>query len=309
MDWLLLITSLPTENATARMRAWRALKACGSAALRDGAYLLPVGDARLQQLEAIASDIQQHGGVARLLTCRPLDGSHFPPLFQRDADYQQLRQDIQEQLLGLDPDNAAERLKQWRRLGKALAGIAAIDFFPSAGQEQAQAALQQLEAAIQQQLSPGEPHSLEMRIPRRALAEHQGRTWVTRRRPWVDRLASAWLIRRFIDPQARILWLAAPGDCPPDALGFDFDGAAFTHIGDKVSFEVLLASFELDSPPLRRLAALVHYLDVGGAPPPEASGVETVLAGLRAALSDDDQLLAAASNIWDGLYQQFAKEA
>ncbi|OQS33327.1 chromate resistance protein [Chromobacterium haemolyticum] len=309
MDWLLLITSLPTENATARMRAWRALKACGSAALRDGAYLLPVGDARLQQLEAIASDIQQHCGVARLLTCRPLDGSHFPPLFQRDADYQQLRQDIQEQLLGLDPDNAAERLKQWRRLGKALAGIAAIDFFPSAGQEQAQAALQQLEAAIQQQLSPGEPHSLEMRIPRRALAEHQGRTWATRRRPWVDRLASAWLIRRFIDPQARILWLAAPGDCPPDALGFDFDGAAFTHIGDKVSFEVLLASFELDSPPLRRLAALVHYLDVGGAPPPEASGVETVLAGLRAALSDDDQLLAAASNIWDGLYQQFAKEA
>ena len=168
--------------------------------------------------------------------------------------------------------------------------------------------MQQLEAAIQQQLSPGEPHSRDMQIPRRAIADHQGRIWATRRRPWVDRLASAWLIRRFIDPQARILWLAAPRDCPPDALGFDFDGAAFTHVGDKVSFEVLLASFGLDAPPLRRLAALVHYLDVGGAAPPEASGVETVLAGLRAALSDDDQLLTAASNIWDGLYQQFAKE-
>ena len=305
MDWLLLITSLPTENATARARLARLeslrLRRCATAPTYCPAATPACSNWRISPPTS-NNTAASRGAIA----CRPLDGSDFPPLFQRDADYQQLRQDIQEQLSGLDPDNAAERLKQWRRLGKALAGIAAIDFFPGAAQQQAQTALQQLEAAIQQQLSPGEPHSRDMQIPRRAIADHQAGSGPPAA-ALADRLASAWLIRRFIDPQARILWLAAPRDCPPDALGFDFDGAAFTHVGDKVSFEAA-GQLRPDAPPLRRLAALVHYLDVGGAAPPEASGVETVLAGLRAALSDDDQLLTAASNIWDGLYQQFAKE-
>lgn len=79
----------------------------------------------------------------------------------------------------------------------------------------------------------------------------------------MDRLASAWLIGRFIDPSARFLWLASPDDCPDEALGFDFDGATFTHVEEKVTFETLLASFDLDSPALLRLGKLVHYLDVG----------------------------------------------
>src|SRR3546814_6533704 len=83
----------------------------------------------------------------------------------------------------------------------------------------------------------------------------------------VDRLACAWLIHRFIDSQARFLWLESPALCPADALGFDFDGATFTHIEARVSFEVLLASFGLDQPGLRRIGALVHYLDVGGVQP------------------------------------------
>ena len=119
--------------------------------------------------------------------------------------------------------------------------------------------------------------------------------------------ACAWLIRRFIDPQARILWLASPGDCPADALGFDFDGAIFSHVGSRVTFEVLAASFGLEQPAIARLGLLVHYLDVGGVQPPEATGIESVLAGLRETLTQDDQLLTAASAIFDGLLASFDK--
>ncbi|MGH8355075.1 MAG: chromate resistance protein ChrB domain-containing protein, partial [Pseudomonas sp.] len=139
-------------------------------------------------------------------------------------------------------------------------------------------------------------------------AAYRGRVWATRRRPWVDRLASAWLIRRFLDPDARILWLAAPEDCPADALGFDFDGAAFSHVGNRVTFETLLASFALEQPGLVRLAELVHYLDVGGSQPPEAAGLERVLAGLRATLAADDQLLTAAGAVFDGLLAVFEQD-
>src|SRR5690606_10116625 len=136
-----------------------------------------------------------------------------------------------------------------------------------------------------------------------------GRIWATRRRPWVDRLASAWLIRRFIDPQAQILWLDSPGDCPPDALGFDFDGATFSHVGGRVTFEVLAASFGLEQAAIARLGLLVHCLDVGGIQPPEAVGIESVLAGLRETLTQDDSLLTAASAVFDGLLANFDKGA
>lgn len=141
------------------------------------------------------------------------------------------------------------------------------------------------------------------------IGDYQGRLWATRQRPWIDRLASAWLIRRSIDRHARFLWLAAPADCPAEAIGFDFDGAAFSHVGACVTFEVLLARFGLETPALRRFGALVHFLDIGGALPPEAIGVESALAGLRDTITDDDQLLALASRIFDGLLATFEKSA
>jgi hypothetical protein len=125
-------------------------------------------------------------------------------------------------------------------------------------------------------------------------------------------MASAWLIRRFIDPQAQFLWLAAPADCPADALGFDFDGATFSHVAttpERVTFEVLAASFALETDPaIAKIAAIVHYLDVGGAPVAVAAGIEAVLAGLRASAPDDDQLLAEASRVFDGLYTNYSQE-
>ena len=131
-----------------------------------------------------------------------------------------------------------------------------------------------------------------------------------RRRLWVDRVASAWLIRRFIDRDARFQWLAKPSDCPRRALGFDFDGAAFTHVGDRVTFETLLASFGLDADAaLARIGTIVHALDVGGDPVPEAKGFEAVMAGARERLSDDDALLAEMGTVLDSLYAHFQREA
>lgn len=308
-QWIALITSLPTENATVRMRAWRALKASGSAALRDGVYLMPDRqDCRLT-LESICADIVDSGGTAMLVGMTPPTETEFKTLFDRSAEYAALIADIAMAKSELSLDKAGDVLKQARKFGKVFAGISDADFFPGEARKQAEAAWRELEAAANQWLSPDEPHAMSCDIQRRDLKDFKGKTWATRKRPWVDRMACAWLIRRFIDPKAKFLWLESAADCPPKALGFDFDGATFTHVGARVSFEVLLASFALETPALARMGALVHFLDAGGVQPPEAGGIESVLAGLRETIDDDDQLLALASGVFDGLWATFEKTA
>ena len=124
---------------------------------------------------------------------------------------------------------------------------------------------------------------------------------------WIDRVCSAWLIRRFIDRQARFVWLKRIQDKPKRAIGFDFDGATFTHVDSKVTFEVLLASFGLDADPaFARLGALVHFLDVGGIPVPEAAGFAAIVSGTRMLQPDDDALLRQVSPVLDGLYESYS---
>lgn len=307
MHWIALITSMPTENATARMRAWRSLKASGAAVLRDGVYLMPERADCHQTLHSVALDVRGADGTALIVRIEePSDGS-FVALFDRSADFGNLLRDIASAQSRLSLDTAQETLRQARKLRKAFVNLATIDFFPGEAQKQADAALRDLEQRTAWALSPDEPQPVHDALARLRIEDYQGRCWATRSRPWVDRLACAWLIRRYIDPQATVLWLATPADCPAGALGFDFDGAAFTHVGTRVSFEVLLASFGLETPALRRMGALVHFLDVGGVQPPEAVGIESVLAGLRDTTADDDQLLAMASNIFDGLLAYFEK--
>lgn len=306
--WIALITSLPTGNATARMRAWRNLKASGAAVLRDGVYLLPEREDCRDALNTVATDIRAAEGTALLVRLEePADGN-FIALFDRNADFAALLGDIAAARNDLSPDMANDALKQARKLRKTFGNLAAIDFFPGEAQKQADEALQELERRAAWALSPDEPHAAEHPITRLNIQDYQGRLWATRQRPWVDRLASAWLILRFIDPQATILWLPSPGDCPADALGFDFDGATFTHVGARVSFEVLLVSFGLETPALLRLGALVHFLDIGGVQPPEAAGIESALAGLRDNIRDDDQLLELAGHLFDGLLASFEKD-
>ena len=306
-NWFLFITSLPTENATIRMRAWRALKASGALVLRDGVYLLPDRTSCHNTLEAIASDVRVGGGTALVLRIEEPIDANFVHLFDRSEDFGVLLSDIAKSHDALSADTAQESLKQSRKLRKTFTSLAEIDFFPGEAQRQADAALQDLELATAKALVSDEPHPVQGAISRLQVADYQGRIWATRCRPWVDRLASAWLIRRFIDSQAQLLWLAFPADCPDNALGFDFDGATFSHVSNRVTFEVLMMSFDLECPALKRLAALVHFLDVGGVQPPEAAGVESVLAGLCEAIPDDDQLLASVSGVFDGLLTAFGK--
>lgn len=309
MNMTMLILSLPTRHSTVRMRAWRALKACGAAVLRDGVYLMPGGKEHRKALEAIAEEVREGDGSAHLLNVEGAEAREYEVLFDRSEAYAELMAQVAAERARLSVQSVGDVLKQVRKLRKAFGQVTKIDFFPGAAQRQVDSALQELEVAIARTQDPDEPRSVAGAIEPLTMEQYQGRLWATRRRPRVDRLASAWLIKTFIDKKARFLWLESPADCPAEALGFDFDNASFTHVGDDVTFEVLLVSFGLDQPALRRLGALVHYLDVGGIQPPEAAGVETVLNGLRETIPDDDQLLACASAVFDGLLNAFNNEA
>jgi hypothetical protein len=311
--WLLLIVSLPTEGATARMRIWRALKALGCMALRDGAYLLPGGDERESALQALADECIREGGNAWLMAVQPRspdEEATWRQRFDRSADYAGLRKAWKAANRTLGTLAAPELARLQRKLQREYEAQRAIDFFPGEASLEAEAAWMDFARRIESMSSPDEPHGTKGGVPRLDDSRYQGRTWATRRRLWVDRVASAWLIRRFIDRDARFRWLAKPSDCPKSALGFDFDGATFTHVGDRVTFETLMASFGLeDNPALRRLPAMVHHLDVGGEPVPEAVGFEAVMAGARERLDDDDALLAEMSTVLDSLYAHFEREA
>lgn len=302
--------TLPTHHATARMRIWRALKALGCGVLRDGVYLLPDPARFRQVLQDRAEDIKRAGGTAHMLELARLTESQeevFERLFDRSEDYARLVDAVQEagQALQSEPPAKVQRLLE--RLRKTFAEILAVDFFPGAAREQAKLALEDLGQALAARLCPDEPHAVQRAIKRLSRDDYRSCIWATRQRPWIDRLASAWLIRRFIDPDARFLWLITPSDCPAEVLGYDFDGAAFTHVGAKVTFEVLLASFGLaGDAALERLAALVHYLDIGGIPVPEAPGLAALIRGMQQRLADDDALLTEALAVFDSFYQHFS---
>lgn len=237
------------------------------------------------------------------------DAIAYPPLFARSADFAALVKAWKESASTLDSLGVSELTRLRKKLRRDYEALVATDFFPGPASLEAEAAWVDFNQRIDGVLSPDEPHETEGRIPRLDTADYQGRLWATRRRLWVDRVASAWLIRRFIDPGARFRWLASTSDCPRKALGFDFDGAAFTHVGERVTFETLMASFGLeDDPALMRLGAMVRSLDMGAHPVAEGAGFEAVLAGARERLPDDNALLAEIAGVLDSLYTHFASD-
>lgn len=312
-SWLLLILSLPTQSATARMRIWRALKAQGCAALRDGAYLLPASPEHEAALRELAEECLREGGSAWVMVATPTtpdDAQAYPPLFDRTEAYVALVKSWKESATTLANLGPAELTRLQKRLRRDYDALRAIDFFPGEAGVEAEAAWADVNSRLERLLSPGEPQETDGRVPRLDPGEYQGRLWATRRRLWVDRVASAWLIRRFIDRDARFQWLARPSDCPRKALGFDFDDATFTHVGECVTFEVLMASFGLgQDPALARLGTMVHSLDVGGESVPEAVGFEAMLAGARERLPDDDTLLVEIGAVLDSLYTHFQRDS
>jgi len=309
-DWLLLITNLPGQNQTLRMRVWRALKAAGAGLLRDGVYVLPQSSACRKTFEEQALEIRAGGGIVHILSFQSdaiEQQNALLDLFDRTAEYQELNARLEACRKNMAKMTELEARRGLTTIARDLAATIATDFFPGKPQNQVQSTLADTQAAVNARFSPNEPRSAHRKIPRLDPKKFQNRTWATRQHIWIDRVCSAWLIRRFIDRQARFVWLKRIQDKPKRAIGFDFDGATFTHVDSKVTFEVLLASFGLDADPaFARLGALVHFLDVGGIPVPEAAGFAAIVSGTRTLQPDDDALLRQVSPVLDGLYESYS---
>ncbi|WP_151768142.1 chromate resistance protein ChrB domain-containing protein [Acinetobacter oleivorans] len=306
MNISLLISSLPTQNSTARMRVWRSLKASGAATIRDGVYLLPITHS--EKFEAIAQDVISEQGSAYIFQAEAPLNLEIVSLFNRNEEYEAIRKQLVDLNQNQNESEKKELLKQVRKLRKSFDALVEIDYYPSEVQVQTLNELVSLEHSIARLGETNEPVFTQAKIKRLLKKDYQNRVWATRKHPWIDRLASAWLIKNFIDESPQLIWLESPSECPAHALGYDFDGAAFTHIDNFVTFEVLLHSFELETPALKKIAEIVHYLDVGGFEPPEAIGIEKVIQGLRSQISNDDQLFELANYIFDGLYADLKRE-
>lgn len=306
-----LFLTLPAQPNAVRLRVWRALKTLGCATLRNGIYLLP--ESHSTQFDPIVEEVRSHGGQAYVLSLSSREESMRTEIlshFDRSESYERWQLDtltLESSLSKLKETDARRRL---RVISESLQALHRIDYYAGTAAEQARIKLEALRQAVNAQYSLGEPKSIvKQGIPRLDPRKFQGKRWISRSRPWVDRLACAWLIRRFIDVDAKISWLADPAGSTPaprGSVGFDYNGARFTHVGSLVSFEVMVASFGLDDDPaLEQIGRVVHFLDVGGLTVSESSGLEAVLSGLRAIHSDDNVFNEATSTIFDALYASF----
>jgi hypothetical protein len=307
-----LVLSLPTRDSTVRMRVWRALKATGCGVLRDGVYLLPPDATTLATFAEVESQVRAANGFAMRVGVEfaPAQLDHARKLFDRGEQYGQLLGRINETkpLLARLGKRKADTAVQ--RHERSFEELAAVDFFPGEAKAQARDALQVLRDEARRLDSRNEPHALRGRVKRADPSKYRGRVWATRKEPWIDRLASAWLIKRFIDKAARFAWIDSPRQCPKNAVGFDFDGAPFTHVGSRITFEVLIASFGLGgNAALASIASAVHFLDAGGIPVADARGLETVLRGVTLTARDDDEKVSKANGVFDQLYAAYSGDS
>ncbi len=302
--WLALIASLPTEDPAARMRILRTLESLGAAVMREGVYLLPDTPASRQGLERLAEYIAKGTGSAQLLQVLPLsDAQHraLRGLFDRSARYAELIKVVESLKVGYGISEPSAISRVLHRQRREFEAIDALDFFPSEIKEHAKSALAAAEAAVHELLFPvqyrasGDPGEQLLR-----------RIWATRRPLWADRLACAWLIRRFVDPEGSIIWLDKAQPCPAEAVGFAFGGARFGNSATQVTFEVMLQQFGLASnTALAKIGAIVHYLEARDMPVPEAAGVQTLLLGAARRAGNDDELLGETEKTFDLLYEAY----
>jgi hypothetical protein len=310
--WLLLVINVPGQNQTLRMRIWRALKAAGAGLLRDGVYVLPGTPDFERVFKEQAQEIRTVAGSAHILhfdASTNLQEKALIALFDRTDDYIELYARLESWQKKLPKLSELGARKTLTMISREAAALKATDIFPGKTAKQMRRALNEAEAALNAHFSPAEPRPAHRQIVHRQIKDFQGRTWATRERMWIDRVCSAWLIRRFIDPKARFVWLSDVKNKPKKALGFDFDGAEFTHVDSKVTFEVLVTSFGLDGDRgLTRLGQLVHFLDVGGIPVAEAQGLAAIVSGARSLHPNDDGLLLFINPALDSLYHSYRQE-
>jgi len=288
------------------MRVLRTLESMGCAVLREGVYLLPDNPVNRQGLERLAEHMGRINASAYVLHVTHFDARQekvFRGLFDRTGKYRELSKAIEGLRAGFgvsDPSAIARVLNKQRREFDA---ISALDFFDSPEKARVARVLQDTEAEVRRRMFPDSPKSGRVTETGRFYFK---RVWATRKPLWADRLASAWLVRRFIDPEATLLWLDKAQKCPATAVGFGFDGATFANSKDKVTFQQLLASFGLDkNETLVRIGTLVHFLDTGGTPVAEAAGVETLLQGARRRSNSEEELFSESEKTFDLLYEAY----
>lgn len=314
--WLLLIHQIPPKPNYLRVKVARRLQRLGAVAIKNSVYALPRSDATHEQLAWLLREIVQGGGDGSICESRFLDGltdDQIEAMFHqaRDADYDvlagALRQITKELPRKGAPDEPLRRRIEAEivRLKRRLIEIVEIDFFGSARRPRVEGLI----SGLEQRLSGARPQpGPALRVAR---ADYRGRTWVTRKGIHVDRMASAWLIRRFIDPEARLKFVVGRRYSPEKGeLRFDMFDGEFTHEGDHCTFEVLLARMGIDEPGLRPIAEVVHDLDLndGKYGRAEAAGIDVLIAAIALAHREDEERLERASAVFDDLYEFYGRK-
>jgi hypothetical protein len=312
--WLLFVHQLPSHPSNLRVRTWRRFQQLGAIPLKQAVYVLPDTPSAREDFEWLRTEVNGAGGDAAVYAADNLDAWSDDEVVE---EFRRSRQDAYA-ALATDAEKAlkrasARRLRSTRApalhrlldiFRQRLAAIEAIDFFGSAGRDRVISLLDQLERRTSD--ATRGPSSPELAVSG-DVAAFRGRLWVTRPRPGVDRMASAWLIRRFIDPRARFDFAAERRLVPEGAVPFDMFGVDFSHQGDGCTFETLCAVFGVHEPAISRIAAIVHDLDLkdGRFGAPEGATVNAMIEGLQLAYADDDALLAQGMTLFDSLYRSF----
>jgi hypothetical protein len=299
--WLLLVFSLPTKSASQRVEIWRKLQRYGVLALSSAGYVLPNSATNQERMEWLAASIRTYKGQASVIQVQAFDD--LPPqklkqLFveARSRDYRKLLYDTKK-LLALSPGNRPRR--QLNRIRRRLLEIQEIDFFESPLRRNLEKLLAQVDE------SEG---AVKTGRRERKRDQYSNRLWLTRPRPGIDRVSSAWLIRRFIDPKARFLFDDDP-NTPPDGIPFDmFCAAGFGHRGEDCTFETLRKEFAVRDSKVKRIAQIVHDADLGDEKfgRVEGSGLDKVLTGWAKQDITDEELLQRGMDLIEGLYESLS---
>jgi hypothetical protein len=321
--WLLLVHQLPPKPTNLRVRTWRRLQQLGAIAVKQAVYVLPDSPAAREDFEWLKTEIEGSGGEASVFSANSVDAWSDDALVEefrrsRQESYAALSADI-EQLLNRQATTAsnrrarkqpAKRAPAWQRLlegfRQRLTAIEAIDFFGSAGRDGVVALLNRVEQQMSKSSRSPSPRAEDGRADGSA---YRNRLWITRPRPGVDRMSSAWRIARFIDSNARFGFAPDRETVPRDGVAFDMFGVEFSHQGDACTFETLCARFGIDDAAVVRVAEIVHDLDLkdGRFGAPEAAAISAVIDGLQLAHADDDTLLAQGMTLFDALYRGFSQ--
>jgi hypothetical protein len=318
--WLALLFHFPKGPDSRRVKVWRRLQSVGAVAIKNSVYLLPLSEQSQEDFEWILTELRSSGADGAILESRLVGGmtdQQIRELFNaaRGADYQGLRDEIEAALAALptdkvvvDEDVAGSGRRALARARKRIAEIEAIDFFGAAGHDVVEAAMRALvERTTNETEDAGKREKTMAAV---ALQDLTDRVWVTRRGVRVDRIASAWLIRRWIDSGARFKFAAGKDYVPGDReVRFDMFEAEFTHEGDRCTFEVLARLVGPDDAALRSVGEIVHDIDLkdGKYLRPETAGVAHVLDGIVAGTDDDNQRIERGAALFEGLYRFFSE--